>query len=104
MKSQKDRLIEELKPLEEQIAALRQALEVQPDYGMGEGDPAITQWELDQAMLERQVAHAQKLRQALERLASGTYGICEGCGAAINPERLAVLPDATLCMACAQKA
>ncbi len=29
---------------------------------------------------------------ALKRLADGTYGVCEGTGAAIAPERLRVLP------------
>ncbi len=103
MEDLKQRLNRELDALEEQITTLRDALKVQPDYGMGEGDPAITQWEFDQAMLERQEAHAEKLRQALERLEDGTYGMCEQCGRPIHPDRLAVLPDTTLCMACAQK-
>ncbi len=103
MENQKERLTQELQALDEQIATLKQALTVKPEYGMGKGDPAITQWELDQAMLERLERHSDTLRQALDRLKAGTYGICERCGKPINPERLAVLPDTTLCMACAQK-
>ena len=41
----------ELDELREQIAALEAGVEEKPDYGMGKGDPSITRWELDQAML-----------------------------------------------------
>ncbi|MGC9520329.1 MAG: TraR/DksA family transcriptional regulator [Anaerolineae bacterium] len=103
MERQKEVLQRELDELEEQITGLEEALQVKPDYGMGKGDPAVTQWELDQAMLERLRGHADKLRQALARLDEGTYGICERCGKRIDPNRLAVLPDTTLCVECARK-
>jgi hypothetical protein len=35
------------------MAKLEKALEVRPDYGLGEGDPAIVRWELDQALLQQ---------------------------------------------------
>lgn len=38
---------------------------------------------------------------ALERLAEGTYGVCEQCGEPINSARLEALPTARLCMSCA---
>ncbi|MGC9469317.1 MAG: TraR/DksA family transcriptional regulator [Anaerolineae bacterium] len=103
MERQKEILDKELESIEEQIEALESALKVKPEYGMGKGDPAITQWELDQAMLERLKNHAAELRQALNRLEEGTYGICERCGKPIDPNRLAVLPDTKICAACAQK-
>jgi RNA polymerase-binding transcription factor DksA len=100
---QKEVLKRELNSLEEQIDTLEEGLKVKPDYGMGQGDPAVTQWELDQAMLERLRNHAQELEQALQRLDQGTYGVCERCGKRINPDRLAVLPDTKICVSCAQK-
>lgn len=39
---------------------------------------------------------------ALARLASGDYGRCANCGAAIGARRLAALPQSTLCMSCAE--
>ena len=48
----------------------------------------------------------QMLRQvdrALERVAEGTYGICENCGKPIPPERLDARPYATLCVTCQQQ-
>lgn len=94
---------QELRALEEQIKDLKASLAVKPDYGMGKGDPSITRWELDQALLERLQNHAQELRSALARIGEGTYGICEGCGKPIHPDRLAILPDTNLCAACARK-
>jgi DnaK suppressor protein len=46
----------------------------------------------------------QRLRQALRRLDQGRYGTCEGCGTAIEPERLAAVPYADHCYACAERA
>ena len=40
-------------------------------------------------------------RAALDRVAEGSYGICENCGKPIAPARLAALPEATLCINCA---
>jgi RNA polymerase-binding transcription factor DksA len=94
---------QELRALEEQIKDLEASLAIKPDYGMGKGDPSITRWELDQALLERLKNHAQGLRLALARISEGTYGICENCGKRINPDRLAILPDTNLCAACARK-
>lgn len=37
---------------------------------------------------------------ALERLASGTYGICATCGGPIGEARLEAMPEATQCVTC----
>ena len=47
---------------------------------------------------------AQSIRgvtAALERIADGTYGICENCGDQIGQARLEIVPEATRCVACA---
>jgi RNA polymerase-binding transcription factor DksA len=103
MERQRETLQEELASLRNQVKALEEALAVKPEYGMGKGDPAITQWELDQAMLKRLEEKTGKLEEALKRLEEGNYGICERCGTRINPNRLAVLPDTTVCVKCAQE-
>jgi DnaK suppressor protein len=41
---------------------------------------------------------------ALERLDAGTFAICEDCGGEIESKRLAVVPYATRCGACAREA
>ena len=41
-------------------------------------------------------------REALERIAGDTFGLCEACGAWLGRQRLALLPYARLCVGCAQ--
>jgi len=37
---------------------------------------------------------------ALERVESGTYGLCQSCGKPISDERLEAVPHARLCITC----
>jgi len=46
-------------------------------------------------------AEIVQIRQAIERIDHGEYGICQHCGEAINPERLKALPYTSLCIKCA---
>ncbi len=41
-----------------------------------------------------------KIREALERIDNGTYGICEICGGDISEKRLRARPVTTMCVAC----
>jgi DnaK suppressor protein len=41
-----------------------------------------------------------KIREALERIENGTFGICEMCGEEIGEARLKVRPVTTLCIDC----
>ncbi len=41
---------------------------------------------------------------AIARVSEGSYGVCVDCGRRIPAARLAVRPDATRCVACAEKA
>ena len=44
-----------------------------------------------------------KIKDALDRLEAGTYGICEECGENISNERLEARPVTTLCIDCKKK-
>jgi len=50
------------------------------------------------AMIER----LKVLARADEKIREGTYGMCEACGKPIPPARLRALPEAILCVACAE--
>ena len=41
--------------------------------------------------------------RALDRIAAGTYGVCESCGEGVGKARLQVFPRATLCKDCKEK-
>jgi DnaK suppressor protein len=42
----------------------------------------------------------ERIKRALHRLDSGTYGVCLECDAAISPKRLKAVPEAELCVDC----
>ncbi len=44
-----------------------------------------------------------KIKEALERIEQGTYGICEECGEEISTERLKARPVTTLCIDCKKR-
>lgn len=46
-------------------------------------------------------AEVTQVRAALRRLDAGTYGLCARCGQQIGAPRLAAMPSATTCVACA---
>jgi DnaK suppressor protein len=54
--------------------------------------------------LERNSNRVAEVRSALQRIASGTFGICAECEANINLKRLAAVPWASYCIACQQAA
>jgi DnaK suppressor protein len=41
-----------------------------------------------------------KIKEALERIEDGTYGLCEACGEPIGEKRLIARPVTTLCIDC----
>jgi DnaK suppressor protein len=45
-------------------------------------------------------AQLVEVEAALDRLETGSYGLCERCDQAIDPARLKALPWARLCLAC----
>jgi RNA polymerase-binding protein DksA len=55
------------------------------------------------SLRDREAARIAELDAALDRLAAGSYGTCEGCGEAIPPDRLAARPSARLCIRCASR-
>jgi DnaK suppressor protein len=44
-----------------------------------------------------------KIKEALERLEDGAYGICEECGEGISEARLKARPVTTLCIDCKKR-
>lgn len=97
-----ERLQKELAEAQAEVEKLRRRLGDKADYGLGEGDPAIVQWEINLALLQRAEQKVEQLREALESLTAGTYGVCEMCGNPIEPERLEILPQTRRCAACAR--
>jgi DnaK suppressor protein len=107
------RLEEERDRLQSLIDEYEQELEVarltesssdrSPDPGNAEAGSMKFEYEKELSLEQNTVDLLNKVEHALERVASGNFGICESCGASIPVERLDVLPYASLCVDCARK-
>lgn len=98
--------------LNEQLKELmEEAIKTVNDMTVTEGefpDPTDrASWESDRNFLlrirERERKLITKIREALERIEEGTFGICELCGEEISEQRLEVRPVTTLCIKCKQE-
>jgi DnaK suppressor protein len=49
---------------------------------------------------EREQKLLKKIDEALERIANGSFGVCESCGGDIGFKRLKARPVTTLCIEC----
>ncbi len=41
-----------------------------------------------------------QIRKAMSRIKIGKYGLCERCGKFIDTDRLMIMPESTVCIAC----
>jgi len=74
------------------------------------GEPSADETDIDAYEREKTLALAHSLEHKLDLLdraihlaQNGGYGICEQCGERIDPARLEILPQATLCLRCQRK-
>jgi len=73
--------------------------------GNDQADVGSSTFERDQEMTIVNNARDMLLQSqhAIERIADGSYGVCENCGEPIGKMRLMAFPRATLCMSCKQR-
>lgn len=64
-----------LEDLQVQTTKVERALGDKLDYGLGEGDPATTRWEMNYALLGQLRERKERIEQALSRAEAGAYGI-----------------------------
>ena len=95
--------LEELKSeLESRVARAKQSLS--KPHSADWSEQAVER-ENDEVLVELIREGEQELRQikqSLIKMDSGDYGQCDGCGDAINPDRLSAMPMSTLCIKCAE--
>jgi RNA polymerase-binding transcription factor DksA len=59
--------------------------------------------EITVGLLENSANILEQIREALERMNEGTYGICQECGKPIATKRLRALPYTPHCVRCARE-
>lgn len=93
---QQSRLLDERERLGRLHAELRTAATSRRDYEPHD----VTD---DEAAIQADAIESRlaAVDEALERIESGGYGTCTGCGSHIADERLEALPAAALCRRCA---
>ncbi len=100
-------LIEDLRRMEE--ATLRTRVSgAARDRGGAPTHPAelasaSTELDLGLEALEQKEAALHSIDQALARMHSGKFGVCEECGGSIPLVRLRALPQARHCLSCQQR-
>jgi RNA polymerase-binding protein DksA len=78
---------------------------VAPAYETKPGDTSDGYFqEFNLELLERDGSTLREIVDALERIDSGTYGLCENCGQMIFRERLKAVPHARFCIECQRQA
>ncbi|MDQ1122467.1 TraR/DksA family transcriptional regulator [Microbacterium trichothecenolyticum] len=66
-----------------------------------EGSTLSGEWAQVDALRRGAEAERAEILAARERVASGTFGVCENCGAPIGDARLEARPFARRCIVCA---
>lgn len=64
---------------------------------------AASERDVNLRILEREKGLIGKIKEALERMNNGTYGVCEECEEEISERRLEVRPVTTLCIECKKR-
>ena len=92
-----------LAQITEQRGGSRSRAEVAADHFMNAEDShaqVASARDLEFAISEHETAELAELEAALERLDTGTYGVCIDCGVAIPEARLRAKPEVRRCLAC----
>ncbi|MEM7028844.1 MAG: TraR/DksA family transcriptional regulator [Chloroflexota bacterium] len=93
LEADKRKIAGDIKRLEGQLQQ-----EVDPD--VDEADPGLSNQVITLALLENAKQKVEAIDRALSQAREGNYGVCEDCAQDIDPERLAIFPQATLCVPC----
>ncbi len=105
----RDAVAGHLRAQRERLAAEIERLTAPPESGatvsfgkrVGDGTTEAVERISTTATARSLAASLGEVDRALAKLDDGTYGTCDGCGAAISPARLEARPAAAVCIECA---
>ena len=100
---ERDRLLKEKGQINAELTHLREFLQAEVDVEPDEGDSEVFEREKNAALIAVLERRLVDIDAALKSMEKGDYGICQRCSKPIEPERLEVKPDATMCVSCQQE-
>lgn len=94
LEQEREHTIEELQHLRDELSA-----EFEHD-DVDDAASDLIERDKTQALIVTLEYKLKDIEHAIEQVQSGGYGICERCGNPIDPERLEIFPETTLCVNC----
>jgi RNA polymerase-binding transcription factor DksA len=102
LNKERERTLDEIEHLREQLQE-----EIEPASATDEdsADAAAAIYERGKviSLIQNREDRIRALDEAIERVRKGLYGICKSCGEEIPAERLAIMPETSLCVKCANQ-
>lgn len=98
----KEMLGERRREVQEKLRSLRETLPVEAGVVRDVEEQSVDDFvtEVDMALMQMKSETLARIDQAIARLDSGTYGLCQECDEEISAARLKALPFAPLCRDC----
>ncbi len=98
--SQREQLEQEREETNAELARLRAELQQAPEPTGDEVDLSVYDREKTLSLIANYERRLKEIDYALEAAQKGAYGVCEKCGKPIDPARLKIFPETTLCVSC----
>ena len=102
----RDKILAEMDSLRKSISQLEESSKpVAPDNAIGRLTrmEAINSKSIHEASLSSARARLMRLERALATIDSPDFGICSSCEEPIPLGRIMIMPEATLCVSCAER-
>lgn len=98
-KTQLEQLVSKI---EKQLSELKENGTAFPNYGEGEDESAeeVATYDTNLQLIDSIQSEMRDAKEALKRMASGTYGVCKYCSKPIDEQRLRARPTSSSCVAC----
>ncbi len=100
IEKERARLLNDMEQVNAELKNLRDLMQSEVDIEPDEGDAEVFEREKNAALIAVLERRLKDIETALKLIEKGEYGICTRCGKPIEPERLEIKPDATLCVEC----
>jgi len=98
-----EKLQETRQEIIEKMENLKEEMRAMAEPSADEADLDAYEREKTWALVQRLQSKLESIDRAIQAAEKGTYGICATCGQRIDPARLEILPEATLCLDCQRK-